>query len=390
MKPAITQPLTLPRPCIPAVSLMHCNATPTAAPSTATAEFHGFHARVQALATTQAAARSATSRKTSSMGGALSRCFLLAMAACVWGFAVPAAGQEWTPSKPVRIIVPIVGSTNDVIARLVAPELQKVLGQPVIVENKGGAGGTIGAAEAARSAPDGHTLLVGYNGPLAINATLYPKLPYDPVKDFAPITLAVTSPQYLAVHPSVPAKNVAELLALAKSRPMSYASVSVGSASHLTMEMLKSAAKVDITHVPYKGAGPAVADLVGGQVEVAFMVPGNVQQFAKEGRLRLIASSGNKRFASTPDLPTMIEQGFPGFVAVSWVGFVAPGKTPKDIVDRYHKEITRILATPEIKAKLEAMEFDVVATTPAQFSDWIKTEITRWGEVIKSTGTKAE
>jgi tripartite-type tricarboxylate transporter receptor subunit TctC len=318
------------------------------------------------------------------------RALLAAGAALVVGAPQMAIAQEWAPTKPVRIVVPIVGSTNDVLARLVAPELQKVFGQPFIVENKGGAGGTIAAAEVAKAPADGHTLMIGFNGPLAINPTLYPKIAYDPVKDFAPITLMVTASQYLVVHPSVPARNVAELVALAKARPLSYASVSVGSASHLTMEMLKSAAKVDITHVPYKGAGPAVADLVGGQVQAAFFVPGNVQQFAKEGKLRLIASSGAKRFASTPDVPTMIEQGYPGFVAVSWIGFVAPGGTPKAIVDRYHREITRIIATPEIKAKLEAMEFDIVSSTPQYFADWIQSEIPRWGKVIRDTGTKAE
>lgn len=318
------------------------------------------------------------------------RALLAAGAALVVGAPQLASAQEWAPTKPVRIVVPIVGSTNDVLARLVAPELQKVFGQPFIVENKGGAGGTIAAAEVAKAPADGHTLMIGFNGPLAINPTLYPKIAYDPVKDFAPITLMVTASQYLVVHPSVPARNVAELVALAKARPLSYASVSVGSASHLTMEMLKSAAKVDITHVPYKGAGPAVADLVGGQVQAAFFVPGNVQQFAKEGKLRLIASSGAKRFASTPDVPTMIEQGYPGFVAVSWIGFVAPGGTPKAIVDRYHKEITRIIATPEIRSKLEAMEFDIVSSTPQAFADWIQSEIPRWGKVIRETGTKAE
>ena len=318
------------------------------------------------------------------------RALLAASAALVVGAPHTASAQEWAPTKPVRIVVPIVGSTNDVLARLVAPELQKVFGQPFIVENKGGAGGTIAAAEVAKAPADGHTLMIGFNGPLAINPTLYPKIAYDPVKDFAPITLMVTASQYLVVHPSVPARNVAELVALAKARPLSYASVSVGSASHLTMEMLKSAAKVDITHVPYKGAGPAVADLVGGQVQAAFFVPGNVQQFAKEGKLRLIASSGAKRFASTPDVPTMIEQGYPGFVAVSWIGFVAPGGTPKAIVDRYHREITRIIATPEIKTKLEAMEFDIVSSTPQFFSDWIQSGIPRWGKVIRETGTKAE
>jgi tripartite-type tricarboxylate transporter receptor subunit TctC len=301
------------------------------------------------------------------------------------------SGAAWAPTKPVRIVVPIVGSTNDALARLVAPELQKALGQTVIVENKGGAGGNIGANEVAKAPPDGHTLLVGFNGPLAINPTLFPKLPYDPLKDLAPITLAVTVPQFLAVHPSVPAKTLQEFLALAKTKPLNYASVSTGSASHLTMEMLKSAAKLPLlNHVPYKGAGPAVADLVGGQVDAAFLVPGNIAQFAKEGKVRLLACSGDKRFRSMPNVPTLVESGFPGLVALSWIGFLAPGGTPQPIVDRYHAEITRILQRPEVQSKLEQMDFDVVASTPKQFSDWIKAEIPRWGEVIRQTGAKAE
>ena len=303
-----------------------------------------------------------------------------------------AAAQEWSPSKPVRIVVPIVGSTNDVLARLVAPELQKALGQTVIVENKGGAGGNIGANEVAKAPPDGHTLLIGFNGPIAINKTLFANLPYDPQKDLAPITLMVTAAQFLVVHPSVPAKNVAELVALARTDPkaLSYGSVSVGSASHLTMEMLKSAAGVNLTHVPYKGAGPAVADLIGGQIQAAFLVPGNISQFAKEGKARLLASTGPRRFASTPEVPTMIEQGYPGFVALSWIGFLAPGGTPQPVIERYHKEIVRIIQTPEIRAKLEQMEFELVASTPKYFADWIGSEIVRWGNVIKATGTKAE
>ena len=304
--------------------------------------------------------------------------------------AAQTQAQEWAPSKTVRIVVPIVGSTNDVVARLVAPELQKVLGQSVIVENKGGAGGTIGALDVAKSAPDGHTLLVGFNGPIAVNVTLMPKLPYDPQKDLTPITLAVTAPQFLVVHPSLPVKNVAELVALAKTRKLAYASVSPGSASHLTMEMLKSASHMDIVHVPYKGSGLAVNDLIGGQVDAAFFVPGNIQQFVKEGRARLIASSGDKRFASTPELPTLVEQGYPGIVALSWIGFLAPGGTPKPIIDRYNKEIVRILNTPEVKGKLEAMEFEVTASSPKYFADWIATEIPRWGKVIRDTGAKAE
>jgi tripartite-type tricarboxylate transporter receptor subunit TctC len=308
----------------------------------------------------------------------------------VFAHGVPA--QEWTPSRPVRIIVPIVGSTNDVLARLVAPELSKALGQPVIVENKGGGGGTIGADMVAKSDPDGHTLLVGFNGPLAINVTLFDKLPYDPLKDLAPITLAVTSPQFLVVHPGVPVKNAAEFVARARANPgqMSYGSVSVGSASHLTMEMLKTAAKIDVVHVPYKGASPAVADLLGGQIQAAFFVPGNVLQYLKDGKLKAIASTGRKRFAAAPEVPTMIEQGYADFEAVSWIGFLAPGGTPRTIVDRYNREMVRILTSADVRGKLEAIQFEVVAGTPEQFSQWIRAEIPRWGAVIKATGAKAD
>jgi tripartite-type tricarboxylate transporter receptor subunit TctC len=319
----------------------------------------------------------------------------IAAAVCLTslGFsATTAAAQEWSPSKPVRIIVPIVGSTTDALARLVAEKLGGAIGQSVYVENKPGAGGNIGAEIVAKSPPDGHTLLVGYNGPLAINPTLFKHMPFDPVKDLTPITLAVTSPQYLVVNNDVPIKTVAELVATAKADPskLSYGSVAVGSASHLTMEMFKAAAKINITHVPYKGAAPALTDLLAGTVQTAFMVPGNVQQYVKQGRLRILAVSGDKRFASMPDVPTMIESGYPNFVATSWIGFLAPAGTPKNIVDRYNKEIVQILNMPDVKQKLRDMEFDVVASTPAQFSQWIGTEIPRWGKVIKDTGTKAD
>jgi tripartite-type tricarboxylate transporter receptor subunit TctC len=307
-------------------------------------------------------------------------------------FANTLLAQEWSPSKTVRIIVPIVGSTNDLLARLVAPDLSRALGQSVIVENKGGGGGTIGADMVAKSDPDGHTLLVGFNGPLAINVTLFDKLPYDPLKDLAPITLAVTSPQFLVVHPDVPVKSAAEFVARAKANPgrMSYGSVSVGSASHLTMEMLKTAAKIDVVHVPYKGASPAVADLLGGQIQAAFFVPGNVLQYLKEGKLKAIASTGRKRFAAAPEVPTMIEQGYPDFEAVSWIGFLAPGGTPRPVIERYNREMVRILTSAEVRGKLEAIQFEVVAGTPEQFSQWIRAEIPRWGSVIKATGAKAD
>ena len=315
---------------------------------------------------------------------------LLALAAAT--LACTAQAQEWAPSRPVRIIVPIVGSTNDVLARLVAPKLQEALGQPVVVENKPGAGGNIGADMVAKAAPDGHTLLIGYNGPMAINVTLFDKMPYDPVKDLQPLTLAVKSPQYLVVNANSGINSVQDLIAKAKAQPakFSYASVAVGSASHLTMEMLKSAAGVNLTHIPYKGAGPAVTDLLAGNVHAAFFVPGNVQQFVKEGKLKLLASSGTRRFPSTPEVPTLMESGFKDFEATSWIGFLTAANTPKPIVDRYHRELVKILQSPEIAAKLREMEFEVVASSPDQFGGWIKSEIGRWGQVIKATGAKAE
>lgn len=319
------------------------------------------------------------------------RFFTLAIGSLIAISSLPAQAQEWAPTKPVRIIVPIVGSTNDVLARLIAPKLQEAIGQAVVVENKPGAGGNIGANEVAKSPPDGHTLLVGYNGPLAINVGLFDKMPYDPLKDLAPITLAVKSPQYLVVNPASGISSVADLVAKAKASPgkYSYGSVALGSASHLTMEMFKSAAGFHMTHIPYRGAGPAVTDLIGGATQAAFLVPGNVQQFVKEGRLRLLASTGPKRFSSTPDVPTMSET-YKDFEATSWIGFLAPGGTPAPIIDRYHREIVKILNQPDIRKRLQDMEFEIIANSPKQFSDWIKTEIGRWGTVIKTTGTKAD
>jgi tripartite-type tricarboxylate transporter receptor subunit TctC len=325
------------------------------------------------------------------MTPSLSRRALVALAAA--GLCTGALAQaEWEPTRPVRIIVPIVGSTNDVVARLVAPKLSEALGQPVVVENKPGAGGNIGADQVAKAAPDGHTLLVGYNGPLAINVTLFDKMPYDPVRDLQPLTLAVKAPQYLVVNPASGITSLQDLLAKAKADPgkLSYASMAVGSASHLTMEMLKSAAGVNLTHIPYRGAGPAVADLLGNQVQVGFFVPGNVQQFAKDGKLKLIASSGPKRFPSTPDVPTLAESGFKDFEATSWIGFLTAANTPRPIVDRYNRELVKIIRSPEITQRLQDMEFEVVASSPEQFGAWIRSEIPRWGKVIKETGAKAE
>jgi tripartite-type tricarboxylate transporter receptor subunit TctC len=296
----------------------------------------------------------------------------------------------WIPTKPIRIIVPVVGTTNDQLARLVGPELQKALGQTVIVENKGGAGGNIGADFVAKSPADGYTLLVGFNGPLAINPSLFEKMPFNPQKDLAPITLAVKTPQYLVASTKTDFTTAKEFIAKAKANPdkYSYASISVGSASHLTMEMLKEAAGISVAHVPYRGAPPALPDLIEGNVQAAFLVPGNVQEFVKSGQLRLLATSGEKRFASAPDVPTLVELGYPTMDAQSWIGFLAPAGTPKPVIDRLNTEIVKILKMPSITKALRDMEFEVVAGTPQQFSDWIGSETKKWGAIVKSTGAK--
>lgn len=306
--------------------------------------------------------------------------------------AVQAQASDWVPTKPVRIVVPIVGSTNDVLARLIGPKLQEALGQPFVVDNKPGAGGNIGAAEVVKSPADGHTLLVGYNGPLAINVTLFDKMPYDPEKDLAPISLAVKAPQYLVVHPGSGITDVKDFIAKARAQPakFSYGSIAVGSASHLTMEMMKSAAGFHMTHIPYRGAGHAVTDLVAGNIHAGFFVPGNVQGFVKDGRLKLIATTGKKRFPSTPEIPTLHEAGLKDFEATSWIGFLAPAGTPQPIIDRYNREIVKILKQPDVSKKLQDMEFEIVASSPREFGDWIHSEIKRWGKVIKDTGAKAE
>lgn len=316
-------------------------------------------------------------------------CLLGALALVPWSAS---AQSDWSPSRPVRMVVPVAGTTNDVIAREVASKLGPALGQPVVVENRPGAGGNIGADLVAKSPADGQTILVGYNGPIAINRSLFDKMPFDSLKDFAPISLAVTAPQYLVVSPTLRVNSVRELVDYANRHPgqLSYGSIGPGSASHLTMEMFKAAAHVDMVHVPYKGSGAVITDLVAGHIKIAFLVPGNVQQFVKDGRLKVIATSGSRRFRSAPEVPTLQESGFPGFIATSWVGFLAPAKTPKAVISRYHAEISGILNTPEVKQKLQEMEFEVVASTPEQFREWIRADAARWEKVVRDAKVKVE
>jgi tripartite-type tricarboxylate transporter receptor subunit TctC len=304
---------------------------------------------------------------------------------------LPAQAQSWNPTRPVRLIVPNQGGTVDLLARLVAPRLQEAFGHPVIVESKPGAGGNLGTEVVVKSDRDGQTILVAFTAPITVNPTLFGNLPYDPLKDLAPIMLAVTTPQFLAANPAAPFNTVAELVKYAKENPgkLSYGSISIGSASHLTMEMFKSAAGVDILHVPYKGSGPAITDLLGGTVQLAFLVPGNVLPHLPSGKLKVLASTGRTRFSATPNAPTMIESGFADFEAVAWIGFLAPGGTPKPIIDRYHAELAKAFAQPEVKKKLTEIQFEIVAGTPEQFAEYIRWETPRWAAVIKQTGAKA-
>lgn len=317
--------------------------------------------------------------------------FICLLAAC-W-LAQPAAVQAQAafPPKLIRVIVPMAGGTADTLGRLVASKLSESWSTPVVVENKTGAGGNIATDYVAKGPTDGSLLLVGVNAPLVVNNTLFKNLPYDPVRDFAPITLAVSASQYLVVHPSLPVHNVQEFVAYVKAHPgFAYASVGTGGASHLTMEMFRNAAGLTMTHVPYRGAGPAVTDLLSGNVKTAFLVPGNALPYAETGGLRILASSGRKRMDATPNVPTLIESGFKDFEAIAWIGFLVRAGTPPEIIQGYNKELTRILALPDVKAKLTEMQFEVTPSTPEEFGRFMGEEITRWATVIKETGVTVE
>ena len=305
--------------------------------------------------------------------------------------ASPRAAAGW-PTRPVRIIVPFTpGGSTDILARAIAQKLQEVWGQPFIVENRPGAGGSIGATEVARAAPDGHTLLMGHIGTLAVNPTLYPNLSYDPRTSFAPVALVAHVPNVLVVNPAVPAKSVQELIALAKARPGSlrYASGGNGSAAHIAMEYFKLRAQIDIGHVPYKGTSPAVTDVMGGHVEVMMTgVPAVLQQ-VKAGRLRALAVSGLQPVESLPELPT-IASVIPDFEAIQWYGIVAPARTPAPVIAMLNEEINKALATPALKARLEAEGAAAAPMSPDAFGTMIAREIARWKPVIEQAHMKPE
>jgi tripartite-type tricarboxylate transporter receptor subunit TctC len=301
--------------------------------------------------------------------------------------------QSSYPAKAIRFVVPFpAGGPLDIVARAIGQELNRSWGQPVVIDNRPGAGGNIGADYVAKAAPDGYTLLMGAVSTHAINVTLYSKLPYDPIKDFAPITLVTSVPNVLVVHPSVPAKTVRELIAVAKARPgqLNFASGSTGSAGHLAGELFKTMAGVDMVHIPYKGAGPAVVDLLAGHVSLMFDNLASGLPNIKASRVRAIAVTTLRRSPFLPDLPTISESGLPGFDIGTWFGVFAPGGTPRDIVGKLNTEIVRILNTPSMKERLANLGAEPMGNKSEEFAAFIKSEIPKYAKVIKASGAKAD
>jgi tripartite-type tricarboxylate transporter receptor subunit TctC len=314
------------------------------------------------------------------------------LAAALALLAGGAAAQGY-PSKPVRIVVPFTpGGSTDILARAIGQKLAESFGQQVLIENRPGAGGSIGAEAVARAAPDGYTLLMGHIGTLAVNPSLYPKLGYDVLRDFAPVAWVARVTNVLVVHPSVPARSVPELVKLAREQPgrLRYGSGGNGSAAHLAVEYFKLRTQTDIVHVPYKGTGPAVTDLLGGQIELMMSGAPALMPHVRAGKLRALAISSVQRIDLVADLPTIAESGVAGFEAIQWYGLVAPAGTPAPIVARLNAEVNRALATPELKGRLVAEGAEAAPATPREFGAFIAAEIERWRPVIQQAGLKPE
>ena len=316
--------------------------------------------------------------------GTLGTCFAL--------FAAGVTAQAY-PTKPKRIVVPFpAGGTTDVLARAAAQKLAETLGQPAVVDNRPGAGGNIGAELVAKSAPDGYTLLMGTVGTHAINPGLYPKLPYDHVKDFAPVILVAGVPNVLVINPALPVNSVPELIAYAKANPgkLNFASSGNGTSIHLSAELFKTMAGVQMTHVPYKGSAPALQDLVGGQVQLMFDNLPSSLALIKGGKLKALAVTSGARAAALPDVPTLAESGLPGFEASSWFGLLAPTGTPSSVIAKLNGEIAKWLATPEAKEKLLAQGANAAGGTAEEFAQFIAAETAKWQKVVKESGAKVD
>jgi tripartite-type tricarboxylate transporter receptor subunit TctC len=322
----------------------------------------------------------------------LNRRQALALAAA--GAIMPAAAQQaGFPNKTVRIIVPYTtGGSNDVIARLLAQQLQTQWGQPVVVENRPGAAGNIGSAEVAKAAPDGHTLLLTNINITSMNPALIANMPFDPQKDFAPISLLGTTTLALVVHPSVPANTVADLINLAQKEPgkLNYASSGNGSPQHMSAEMFKAMTRTQITHVPYRGAAPAVADVVGGQVQVTVGVVNQLIAHIRSGRLRALGVTSLKRLAQLPEVPTLDEAGVRGYESEIWLGLAAPGATPAPLIEQINQDVRRAMSNPEVVSRLQGQGIDVLLSTPAQMRQRSLDDLRRWGDIIRTAGIKLD
>lgn len=311
---------------------------------------------------------------------------------CVAALAAagPAAAQNY-PAKPVRIIIPYPpGGGNDIIGRAIADELTRRLGQQFIVDNRPGASTIIGAEAVARAAPDGYTLFVASQTTFAIVPNLRTKLPYDPVRDYEPVSLLATQPYTLVVHPSLPAISVKQLIALAKARPgkIEYASPSIGTGGHLSGELFKVMTGTDLLHIPYKGAGPAIADLLGGHVPVMFATASSVHPQVVNGKLRALATTSARRTAALPQVPTIAESGVPGFETMQWIAMHGPRATPREVVERLNAAIAASVKAPEFRERMNSQGYDAESSTPRQLAERIKSELARFGKLIKAIGLK--
>jgi len=304
-----------------------------------------------------------------------------------------ASAEAAYPTKPITIIVPFAaGGTTDILARVIGQGLNKELGQSVIVDNRAGAGGNIGGALAAKAAPDGYTLFMGTVGTHAINQSLYKKMPFDPIKDFAPLTRVAMVPNLLVAHPGKPYKNVKELIAYAKANPgrVNFGSSGSGSSIHLSGELFNALAKVDMVHVPYKGSAPAVSDLIGGQIDIMFDNMPSAIQHVRAGKLVPLAVTTAKRSPELPDVPTIAEAGVPGYEATSWFGMLAPAATPAPIVARLNTALVKVLAQPEVRKKLAEQGAVPYSEKPEQFAAFIRAETAKWSKVVKESGASAD
>jgi tripartite-type tricarboxylate transporter receptor subunit TctC len=305
--------------------------------------------------------------------------------------AMPSIAQRF-PDKPFRIVVPFPpGGFNDTLGRIVAQKLTEAWGQPAVVDNRAGGGSTIGTDIVAKAVPDGQTLLV-VAFPFAVNASLYPKLPYDTLRDFAPIMMAGETPNLLVVNASSPVKSVAELLATARAQPgkLSYGSAGSGSSNHLSMELFKMMAAVNLVHIPYKGSAPMLTDLLGGQLDALFDNTPNALPHVKAGKLRALATTSAKRSSQTPDVPTVAEAGLPGYEVGVWFGLVAPSATPPEVIAKLNAELNRMLTMPDVRQRFSAAGVEPAGGTAQQFGEHIRSEMAKWAKVVKESGAKAD